>query len=119
MRSWGHTVGWFCAVVLVSLLPLACSQGAAKPADEKSTLPGWHEVRLLKRTGVIEDYRPVRPQKPVEYPTEYEINGGDAHVRFAKRGNSDGPDLEIEGASDEFADKILAALRSRSFADSR
>jgi hypothetical protein len=76
-------------------------------------------VRLLKRAGVIYDYRPVRPEKPVEYPVEYEVNDGDAHVRFAKPSKSDEPDLEIEGASDPFADRIVATLERHGVSASR
>ncbi len=119
MRCRGHTLGLFCAVLLVAALPLGCSGGGSKRAAEKSTGPGWHEVRLLKRTGVIQDFRPVRPRKPVEYPTEYAINDGEARVRFAKSRASDGPDLEIEGASDKFADRILTALRARGLSAAR
>jgi hypothetical protein len=68
---------------------------------------------------VIHDFQPVRPQKPVEYPTEYAINGGDTRVRFARSGTSDGPDLEIEGASNRFADEILAVLRGRGLSAAR
>ena len=69
--------------------------------------------------GVIDDFRPVRPQKPVEYPAEYAINDDDARVRFAKSRASDGPDLEIEGASNRFADRILSALRAHGLSASR
>jgi hypothetical protein len=113
MSRWRQTFGWTCAVLLVSVLPIACSDGGgqAKRRDPNPNQPGWHEVRLLKRTGVIYDYRPVKPEKPVEYPSEYEVNGGDARVRFAKPRASDGPDLEIEGASDRFANRIVTTLK--------
>jgi hypothetical protein len=114
-----HTSCCYCSKLLISVLPLACSEAGSKPASEKSTGPGWHEVRLLRRTGVINDFQPVRPEKPVEYPTEYAINGGDAHVRFARSRATDGPDLEIEGASNRFADEILAMLRARGLSAAR
>jgi hypothetical protein len=116
MGRWGKTLAWACAVALASLAPLACSDDSPKRPEESSNQPGWHEVRFLKRAGVIDDFRPVRPQKPVEYPTEYEINDGAALVRFARPRSADGPDLEIEGASDEFADRIVAALKRRGLA---
>jgi hypothetical protein len=99
-------------------MPIACSGGGgqARRDHPKPNQPGWHEVRLLKRTGVIHDYRPVRPEKPVEYPSEYEVNNGDARVRFAKPHPADGPDLEIEGASDRFANRIVATLKRHGLA---
>jgi hypothetical protein len=113
MWRWGQTFACACAVLLISAMPIACSDGGgqARGNEPKPNQPGWHEVRLLKRSGVIYDYRQVRPEKPVEYPSEYEINDGDARVRFAKPRPSDGPDLEIEGASDRFANRIVATLK--------
>ena len=119
MRPRWTTLGCACTVLLVSLTPIACSESKPNRPDENSNRPGWHEVRLLKRTGVIADFRPVRPQKPVEYPVEYELNDGAARVRFARPRNSDGPDLEIEGASDKFADRILDTLKRRGLSASR
>jgi hypothetical protein len=119
MRPRWTILGWTCTLLLVSLTPIACSESQPKRADENPNRPGWHEVRLLERTGVIADFRPVRPQKPVEYPVEYELNDGAARLRFARPRTSDGPDLEIEGASDEFADRILETLERRGLSASK
>ena len=116
MWRWGKTSACACVVLVVAVMPLACSNGSARRSADSSNRPGWHEVRLLKRAGVIYDYHPVRPRKPVEYPAEYEVNEGDAHVRFAKPRASNGPDLEIEGASHRFANRIVSTLKRHGLA---
>ena len=116
-RAAQFVLNHFKASVVVTVIAVAAGLGALGVFDEKAVpedraSPGYQMVRDLKSANDIDNFEAVEPKSG--WSTEYSLNDGDAHIRFADSR------MEFDAASYEtdLADAIERVAEADGFSSS-